>query len=509
MEDSEHGAPSKDTENPQQEPGAASEAAEARADAESPAPAPTEPVAPAPTEPVAPAPAQPSALARFVVEPFWAGLAAGGSGIAILGFFEIADRSHLIRLRPKAFFVFLLFAAPLVIGLFRGYHAPLRGPSALFGRFLGVLVYGLLSAAAIAGCVMPVLEALDVQRMPSFFLLTLAGALAATIALVRVRVWSASRAHAWERGEPARAATSEQAPAPARAKHAGEWIGAGALGGGFALWLIATYALLLAADIIETRPFGGLLFVAIATSLLAALAMGFSTPLSSYRLLAARIAGVLVLGAAGMGVVLVVPTIALKVLGARDDTVFFVFALVAVAVAALALYRRYGKPRAGRPRAMALGALGLAVAFPLWPASPRLRCLCGVGEACGIVAQRFSFDGDDDGAMRYAERGCELDSPYSCRRAGIAYAFEVGDRARGEYLLRVACALEDNEACGLVHVVELDKRCDRNSPMACAELGQVYAQGEGVSPDRTSSLRYYRRACLLGDREACARSSPH
>src|SRR5262249_18489598 len=155
-------------------------------------------------------------------------------------------------------------------------------------------------------------------------------------------------------------------------------------------------------------------------------------------------------------------------------------------------------------------AAALAVLFvTAWPFSPALRCRLGSGLGCAAAAIKLESSGDHEEAAAYGERGCDRDFGPACTAAGMA--LQIGPdaparRARAGGLSGRACALEDEAGCARVHVVELEKRCDRYSATACQELADDYARGRSsVGRDQAASQRYYQKACLLGADEACRR----
>jgi len=49
------------------------------------------------------------------------------------------------------------------------------------------------------------------------------------------------------------------------------------------------------------------------------------------------------------------------------------------------------------------------------------------------------------------------------------------------------------------------KACDASLDEACKTLGTLYEEGKDVPADKAASLRYYGRACDLGDPSGCAK----
>jgi len=49
----------------------------------------------------------------------------------------------------------------------------------------------------------------------------------------------------------------------------------------------------------------------------------------------------------------------------------------------------------------------------------------------------------------------------------------------------------------------MQKACDNHMPIACYELGMVYAGGLGVDKNITKAMIYYRQSCQRGYDKAC------
>ncbi len=466
--------------------------------------------------------ARPTALQRYVVEPFWAGLFACGLGVTLVGLIELLHRMHVLRPRPEALFIALVVLIPLVLAMARGFPTRTRGAKQLIGRIVGVLIFGFLSAFAFAGILLALFDVFDVRAKTSALVMTLGSAILSAVAY-RVVQWRRARAERQTRelaaalGMTSDALTSAQASTTREQgtrRSMPEVVLAGIFGGGFGLWLLGVCVVFSREGLIESSVRDSWVFGVAFVAMLVALGVGFRSPVRSYASLLGRIVGLSVVGFVAALAVLFVTMSVAEASDASKQSGFFWASLASALLGALALYRQRALPEERRRR-MALALVGGVVLFmPVWGYATRMRCFVGSSFACAIAATDLDSLAEardsrelHERAMAHAERGCAHDSPVSCRIAGMGYMTErwgQPELAQAERFLRAGCALEDPISCERVHVVELLKRCDRNSPFACAELGMAYRQGQGVDRDRTQAQRFYRRACLLGDASACS-----
>src|SRR5262249_40208417 len=185
-----------------------------------------------------------------------------------------------------------------------------------------------------------------------------------------------------------------------------------------------------------------------------------------------------------------------------DLSAFLTIAFTSILFGGLALLRLYGLGTS-RPRRIKIAAATAALLFiSIFPASPSLRCRLGSGDACAEVA-RDAFDrADYEESFDYGDRGCNRGVATACTLAGLALQRGDGgkrDQAGAERFFPRGCALGDTVACGRVHRIELDKRCQRYSAFACKQLADDYSHGAGVDRDTAAAARYLQKACLLGD----------
>jgi hypothetical protein len=90
-------------------------------------------------------------------------------------------------------------------------------------------------------------------------------------------------------------------------------------------------------------------------------------------------------------------------------------------------------------------------------------------------------------ALPLFTRACDDGDPQGCRFAGGTYVFggdgiEVNATLGGQYLSR---------------------GCEGGVMRACANLGSLYAQGNGVTQDRAKAFALYSKACAAGDSVGC------
>ena len=64
-------------------------------------------------------------------------------------------------------------------------------------------------------------------------------------------------------------------------------------------------------------------------------------------------------------------------------------------------------------------------------------------------------------------------------------------------MFRRGCALGDERACGRVHAVELEKRCDRFSAVACKELAEASAELGGRYGDSVAEYEAVHQHMLM------------
>lgn len=96
-------------------------------------------------------------------------------------------------------------------------------------------------------------------------------------------------------------------------------------------------------------------------------------------------------------------------------------------------------------------------------------------------------------AVELYRRGCEGDGcspgdPTGCFNMGVAHRDGLGGLS----------------ADGAAAVPWFERACDADSGMACANLANLYRDGDGVPADQNRAAELYRRACELGDEASCA-----
>jgi hypothetical protein len=280
------------------------------------------------------------------------------------------------------------------------------------------------------------------------------------------------------------------------------WAGLLAAGTGF--WVGGFYGSLFESRLLARPSEGVFLLLCFGAALVMGLVRGFRDPVRSYLALLGR--SVAVFFFAGL-----LAAVSALPIAATFDTVhpssssaLLTFSLFGMLLAGLALARIHGiGAEVPRRKRIAVG-VGVVLLVTLWPASPRLRCTLGFAEGCREAARAADSDRD---IARFGERGCNRDDLTSCYLAGLAYQRGESvrrDPAKAERLFRTACALGDAESCGRAHGLDLSRACERFSAVACRDLAKAYALGTEIDADRPASLRFYRKACLLGADDACA-----
>ena len=284
---------------------------------------------------------------------------------------------------------------------------------------------------------------------------------------------------------------------------------AGLLGAGAGCWFLGTIGAFAAAGIMrrpDTEIHMALAFIA---ALVVVLARGYRAPLQSYASLAGRLFGSFVFGSLATAFAILIMILIDSAARLHDLGSFVVVGLFGALMSCLALTRLYGIG-AERPRRIQIAASTAAVIFMCgWPVLPGLRCQLGFSQGCRASGESSFQEGDMLTAGALGAKGCAGEDRLSCRLGGRAYQGEGPTRnlRLAEELFREGCALGDPPSCERVHVIELERRCDRYGAFACAALGLAYEGGEGVEPNVRRAARLYRKACLLGAEDGCQRAN--
>ena len=241
------------------------------------------------------------------------------------------------------------------------------------------------------------------------------------------------------------------------------------------------------------------------------LARGYRAPLQSYAGLAGRLFGSFVFGSLWSTLAVMIMILIDSAARLHDLGSFVVVALFGALMSCLALARLYGIG-AERPRRAQIAASAAAVLFTCgWPVMTDLRCQLGFSQGCRAAGESSFQEGDARTAGALGAKGCAGEDRLSCRLGGHVYQGEGPTRnlRLAEELFREGCALGDPPSCESVHVIELERRCDRYGAFACAELGRAYQGGQGVETNVALAARLYRKACLLGAEDGCQRASQY
>src|SRR5204863_59065 len=149
--------------------------------------------------------------------------------------------------------------------------------------------------------------------------------------------------------------------------------------------------------------------------------------------------------------------------------------------------------------------------------------------ACAELARRYrAGDGvprDLAKAVEAMQDGCEAGEPALCVEAGRAVLRGEGvksDPARARELFSDACTQRPHAGCldpsdlcsdylaGYEVLAEpslarapCEKACNGGVGEACDNLSDMYQDGSGVPKDESQAAALRKRACSLGDRDAC------
>lgn len=174
-------------------------------------------------------------------------------------------------------------------------------------------------------------------------------------------------------------------------------------------------------------------------------------------------------------------------------------------------------------------------------------CDAGIAKACtnlGWMYERgLGTRKDLDAALRLYRLGCNTTScgrpnNLGCVNLGRFYRDGIGvkeDHVEAARLFRMVCErrpADDEDAANIARACSLagtemvfgrgkralrdlqrgrellEKGCAANDAFGCFNLGVLYEfGGEGVAADRARAATHYRRACDMGDTEACERLS--
>jgi uncharacterized protein len=139
-------------------------------------------------------------------------------------------------------------------------------------------------------------------------------------------------------------------------------------------------------------------------------------------------------------------------------------------------------------------------------------------------------------AERSYRRACALDLPSACTKVADLLRL-AGDMAHAQELYKKSCAAEETDACTILALdkgcetrescldladlcsdhlsgfsvlaepalarVPCEKACQGGVGEACDNLAEMYQDGSGVPRDAAQAAALRKRACSLGDRDAC------
>jgi TPR repeat protein len=166
-------------------------------------------------------------------------------------------------------------------------------------------------------------------------------------------------------------------------------------------------------------------------------------------------------------------------------------------------------------------------------------CVAGDANACQLLGDSrwTSPEQDAKGAQASYQRACALDHPSGCTKLADLLRLEAPGSAKAIDLYKKACAADEKDACT---ALALDKPCEGReacldlsllcsdylagydvlaeprlalSPCekacaggvgeACDNLADMYQDGSGVTRDEEHATALRKRACELGDEDAC------
>ncbi len=154
-------------------------------------------------------------------------------------------------------------------------------------------------------------------------------------------------------------------------------------------------------------------------------------------------------------------------------------------------------------------------------------CKLGLGSGCHVLGLLAGPDApfffrDYDEELAWQEKGCSLDDPDSCARAGYLYDSDLvsyPDPVMSATYSERGCELGEPVACaniGLKYefgtgVVQDGKKafdayefaCNNGNGGGCNGLGNVYAKGMAGEQDDFRAVEMFEKSCELGDPIGC------
>ena len=129
---------------------------------------------------------QPTRFRVVVTQPFWAGLLGAGVGLWAGSTLQAYSHAYIVARPgfPTAVLVPLVLALGAALGW--GYRAPVQSYKALFGRVVGALFFGAVSAGLTTAIMAVIFDGLRIRNQSAFTLLALMAGLLAGLALARL-----------------------------------------------------------------------------------------------------------------------------------------------------------------------------------------------------------------------------------------------------------------------------------------------------------------------------------
>lgn len=141
------------------------------------------------------------------------------------------------------------------------------------------------------------------------------------------------------------------------------------------------------------------------------------------------------------------------------------------------------------------------------PHDPQARCAQAHGPSCLEVAQAARARGDTARAAEAMQRACRAGLPAGCTGLGEAYVRgEVADRGRdlgyAARLFERACRGGDARGCALGFGLD-ELACAAKVQSSCVRAGAALLLGRGVAKDRARGEAMMRGACAAGEPHGC------
>jgi hypothetical protein len=133
----------------------------------------------------------------------------------------------------------------------------------------------------------------------------------------------------------------------------------------------------------------------------------------------------------------------------------------------------------------------------------------------------YRLKGDDNKAIAYYKKGCDLKDATACGNLAYVYKEQKKYTKAYNYYLQ-SCNLADGSACHIASMMIYRKQvtpanptltsykldmnsCELNNKVGCSDVAYDYEKGLGVTKDLKKAKFYYAKACRLGHKASCKR----